>query len=426
MKTRLLASAAVLAGITAAGLTGSAGAQIADSFCAAPAGESLTFNYSDRQPKSGYLFRVPERVHTIHAIVEGAHGGENGSTGLGGAGGMVDVQMPVTPGDCLAAFVGEYGDRSGGDGWADGGDHGTIPGGDTNPGSSAAGGGGASAILRNGEPLIVAGGGGGGGGDGQEGSQDGGGTGGDGTSPPGNGGGGADAKDRSKGGKGGRGGGESGKHGGGGAGDDGTSNYHGAGGGGGGGMRGGRGGSLEHGDFFPASGGGGGGGGGSSAITFTPPDGSGQIFFQSTRPCEYKHEGETCNGQIHLSWRPDALPLSPALMPLQPALRVLPTDLTKATLPLSLSPVAPRTSQTGATTTTVPIKLRLLHRRGKKFKKVATETVIATSNGPTELELPLTKKTRRIMREAQHGRFRLIATDESTGQRIDDQRLRID
>jgi hypothetical protein len=425
---------AALVGLIALVMAGpvEAGAQVANSPCNAPPPGTFEATFEHTSKHHTYQFKVPENVTTLVATVEGGHGGGYGPTGPGGPGGGVDATFAVTPGECLTVIVGEYGYHGGGDGWAHGGDHGTIGGGLNGNGASAAGGGGASAILRGSTPLVVAGGGGGGGGDSSPSHDQHGGAGGAGGNPPGDGGTGQQAIFTD----GGKGGGEKGRNGGGGdSRNNNDSGDHGAGGGGGGGYHGGSGGHLTQ----YQTGGGGGGGGGSSALLAVPvnivpwyPSWDYTTYFTSTRSCPYRKIVQTCNGEVTLRWPRTEVPLPDNLQ--LPQIRILPTDLQPNTpshqlqpvtsLPVKLSPVAPASnSGPSANPVTVPVRLRLLHRYHGKYRIAARATVTATEIGGTEFDLPLNRRVRRILREAKHARFLLIATDLATGQRISRQKI---
>lgn len=198
------------------------------------------------------MFAVPEGVYWITIQAEGGHGGSENDIAPAGAGGVAVGTVPVTPGEVLSIYVGEYGYGShGGWGWAHGGAHGNVIG----DGHDGGGGGGATAVLRLTDPIVIAGGGGGGGGDADDMSvsHGWGGAGGNGNGSPGKTARGGNASD----GGGGCGGCRSvpeGEHGGS------ADGYRGGGGGSGGGYRGGQGG------FAGSNAGGGGGGGGSSWV----------------------------------------------------------------------------------------------------------------------------------------------------------------
>jgi hypothetical protein len=201
----------------------------------------------------------------------------------------------------------------------------------------------------------------------------------------------------------------------------------GGGGGGGGGDNAGRGGGAETGNG-DSSGGGGGGGGRSSAAS---PHWNLQ-FFRSSRRCEYKHTGNTCHGQVTVSWTEPAMALiNPHALPVTPLVRVLPVNLHSITLPLILSPISPSVPLSPPSgpappgPRVIPVRLRLLYRHKGHWRKIASRTVRATETGPTQIRLPFTKRVRRIMRDARLARFRLIASNAFTGQRISRQSLRL-
>jgi hypothetical protein len=243
-----------------------------------------TFRYTGAKQ----VFIVPGNVTEIHVVALGGNGGgcSSGSC-YGGYGGRVSADIPVTPHQRLAVFVG--GDAT--DGGFNGGGKGVVGG---------YGGGGASDVRSGGHALadriLVAGGGGGAGGN-SDGSGDiGGGSGGgltggdgDGGSSGANGGGGGGGT-QSTGGTGGHGGygdmgegapghdGHFGKGGAGGAGCARGSCYeNGGGGGGGGGYYGGGGGGAGGTNTASDSGYGGGGGGGSS---YAEPSATNVRFWQ--------------------------------------------------------------------------------------------------------------------------------------------------
>jgi hypothetical protein len=215
--------------------------------------------------------------------------------------------VPVTPGECLNVYVGEFGWGHGGWGLGSGGNHGVQVG----DGNDGAGGGGASALTR-GEPgqetvLLVAGGGGGGGGDSTSpfyGGPGGDGAGGDGPGTP-RGEDGATGKgtlvweDDPLGGAGGWGG--DGFDGG-----DGASFtpdlFAGAGGGGGSGWQGGDGGAvfvppLQRWLTKPVGGGGGGGGSSYAAHGLT------EVRFNvAEEPCPVGGGAASCDGELTLTW----------------------------------------------------------------------------------------------------------------------------
>jgi hypothetical protein len=126
------------------------------------------------------FFTVPDKVHSLVIIVQGASGGSGlggdlqGAGGPGGAGAVVEGTLAVNPGDQLTVDVGQkgsdssrtgQGDSPGGTGGASPSGHGGGAGGDGDGGGGGGGGAGAaSGVVFNGTTVIVASGGGGGGG----------------------------------------------------------------------------------------------------------------------------------------------------------------------------------------------------------------------------------------------------------------------
>jgi hypothetical protein len=154
---RLLVGAAILAAATVTTLGGDARA------ATAPDG-TVTFTDGGRT-----TWTVPADVHSIHIHALGGYGsrgvGLNASHGgLGGLGGVVDANVPVTPGEQLQIIVGTAGTSSSpGVGMSSGGRSGQSLDG-FHLVRVAGNGGGASYVLRaDATPVVVAGGGGGGG-----------------------------------------------------------------------------------------------------------------------------------------------------------------------------------------------------------------------------------------------------------------------
>ncbi|HWV84445.1 MAG TPA: Ig-like domain repeat protein [Capillimicrobium sp.] len=268
---------------------------------AAPAGDHVTF-----ADVGTFELRVPAGIDRVTVDARGGHGGQEDRTATGGRGGRVAATLPVTPGECLEIFVGDYGYPDGGFGFGYGGARGTQS---APTAYNGAGGGGASAVLRGGTPLVVAGGGGGGGGQGEfddyTGGPGGDGVGGEGAGTPA----GEDGwtapfvpKTQYLGGDGGPA--RLGDH----QGGDGThapvvTPLLGGGGGGGGGASGGDGGGV----FVPVPGkplsifGGGGGGGGSS---YTAPGAQDVQFTVADGDCPVGGGPPACHGTVTLSWIP--------------------------------------------------------------------------------------------------------------------------
>jgi hypothetical protein len=410
--TSAAACIALLAAVSLAG-PDRAAAQVIGTCGFAPGGNIVHFDFDDKKPVQ--TFRVPADVTLVTITAEGGHGGEFDHTDAGGAGGLVEATFPVTAGECLNVFVGGYGYHGGGEGFAEGGSHGVITG-DDSGGNDGAGGGGASAVTRGFDPLLIAGGGGGAGGDGQRGY---GGDGGDGGFEPRNG------ETQGGSGKGGKGGGQSSGKGGDGGGEKGDLNPDGGGGGGGGGFRGGGGGS--HGfnqDEDDRPQGGAGGGGGSSNILFKPV---GRFHYGvSTRNCVYKHFTTQCHGLVTISWSYDTGPL----VPLHPQIHVLPpppSDLIPVSLPIVLTPARPAIPQSAPSApASVLVRLELSHRHKGKWRRIDTLTATATPEGPTELDVALPKRVRKLLRGKRHGRVRIEAFNAASGERIDSDQLRFD
>jgi hypothetical protein len=122
-----------------------------------------TFDYTGKEQ----TFKVPAGVKLITVDARGAAGGGNYSGHQGGLGGLITAELPVTPGENLAVFVG--GSTDGASGGYNGGGEGRsfMFSGYT---FTSYGGGGATDIRESGAALkdriLVAGGGGGLGGDG--------------------------------------------------------------------------------------------------------------------------------------------------------------------------------------------------------------------------------------------------------------------
>lgn len=131
--------------------------------CAAcdPVVNPVTFDTS-----GAHSWVVPAGVTTISVDVLGGAGGDrDGGSQVGGLGGRVQADLPVTPGETVAVYVGGAGSSNSGSSGGAGGFNGGVQGGSNSPGSGGAGGGGASDIRIGGNSLadrvVVAGGGGG-------------------------------------------------------------------------------------------------------------------------------------------------------------------------------------------------------------------------------------------------------------------------